>query len=57
VDELFLTLAPQIVGRGEGGRLGLIEGVELSAEGARWHELASIKRDRDHLFLRYRRRR
>jgi riboflavin biosynthesis pyrimidine reductase len=55
IDELFLTVAPQIVGRG-GGRLGLVEGVELPPDDARWQELASIKRDGDHLFLRYRRR-
>ena len=54
VDELFLTVAPQIVGRG-GGRLGLVEGIELSPEDARWQALASVKRDGDHLFLRYRR--
>ena len=52
-DELFLTLAPQIVGR-DGERLGLIEGVAFPAADARWQELASLKRAGDHLFLRYR---
>ena len=55
VDELFLTVAPQIVGRGR-GRLGMVEGIELSPDDARWQELASVRRDGDHLFLRYRRR-
>jgi riboflavin biosynthesis pyrimidine reductase len=55
VDELFLTVAPQIVGRGR-DRLGLVEGIELPPADARWQELASVKRDGDHLFLRYRRR-
>jgi riboflavin biosynthesis pyrimidine reductase len=56
VDELFLTLAPQLVGRAWEGRLGLVEGVGMDAASARWHELVSVKRSTDHLFLRYRRR-
>ncbi|HEV7810668.1 MAG TPA: dihydrofolate reductase family protein [Candidatus Limnocylindrales bacterium] len=55
-DELFLTVAPQIVGRAEAGRLGLVEGLELGADDARWQELVSVKRSGEHLFLRYRRR-
>jgi riboflavin biosynthesis pyrimidine reductase len=55
VDELFLTVAPQLVGHVD-GRLGLVEGVGLPAEDARWYELASVKRSGDHLFLRHRRR-
>jgi riboflavin biosynthesis pyrimidine reductase len=54
VDEIFLTLAPQVLGRA-GGRLGLVEGVGLTPAQARWRELASVKRAGDHLFLRYRR--
>lgn len=54
LDELFLTLAPQIVGRGSGDRLGLVEGVALSPTDARWFELASLRRSSDHLFMRYR---
>jgi riboflavin biosynthesis pyrimidine reductase len=54
VDEIFLTLAPQVIGR-DGDRLGLAEGVGLAPDDARWHELASVKRAGDHLFLRYRR--
>jgi riboflavin biosynthesis pyrimidine reductase len=54
VDEIFLTLAPQVIGR-DGDRLGLAEGVGLEPGDARWHTLASVKRAGDHLFLRYRR--
>ena len=56
VDELFLTIAPQIVGRGDGGRLGLVEDVDLPVDAARWQELVAVRRSADHLFLRYRRR-
>jgi riboflavin biosynthesis pyrimidine reductase len=54
VDELFLTIAPQVIGR-EKGRLGLVEGIGLAPDEARWHDLVSVKRAEDHLFLRYRR--
>jgi riboflavin biosynthesis pyrimidine reductase len=54
VDEMFLTVAPQVIGR-DGDRLGLVEGIGLAPADARWHELASVKRAGDHLFLRYRR--
>jgi riboflavin biosynthesis pyrimidine reductase len=53
IDELFLTVAPQVVGRA-GDRLGLVEGVALPAT-SRWEELLSVHRSTDHLFLRYRR--
>jgi riboflavin biosynthesis pyrimidine reductase len=56
VDELFLTIAPQLVGRALEGRLGLVEGLALSPDDARWYELVSVKRSGDHLFLRHRRR-
>ncbi len=56
LDELFLTVAPQIVGRGE-GRLGLVEGVGLAPGAGRWLDLVSVRRSGGHLFLRYRRRR
>jgi len=55
VDEIFLTLAPQVIGRDD-DRLGLAEGVGLMPAEAHWQELASAKRAGDHLFLRYRRR-
>ena len=54
LDELFLTLAPQVVGRGPAERLGLVEGIALQPDAARWFELASVRRSTDHLFMRYR---
>ncbi|NJD28273.1 MAG: hypothetical protein FIA92_08240 [Chloroflexi bacterium] len=54
VDELFLTVSPQLVGRADPARLGLVEGVAVPP-GSRWQELASVRRSTDHLFLRYRR--
>ena len=56
LDELFLTIAPQLAGRGSGERLGLVEGIGLEPPEARWQALTSVRRSRDHLFLRYRRR-
>ena len=53
VDEVFLTIAPQVVGRGQ-GRLGLVEGIGLAPDQARWHDLVSVKRAENHLFVRYR---
>jgi riboflavin biosynthesis pyrimidine reductase len=55
VDELFLTLAPQLAGRSADGRLGLVEGVALPPADARWQQLVSARRSGDHLLLRYRR--
>lgn len=52
VDELFLTVAPQLAGRSErASRLGLVEGVDFSP--APWAHLRSVMRSADHLFLRY----
>ncbi len=54
VDELFLTLAPQLAGRGPVlERRSLIEGVDLAAVLPTWARLASVQRSNDHLFLRY----
>lgn len=56
VDELFLTVAPQVLGRaGRPGerRYGLVEGLSLPQEDARWARLRSVRRSVDHLFLRY----
>jgi riboflavin biosynthesis pyrimidine reductase len=55
LDELFLTLAPQLAGRDEERRPGLIEGLALTPSEGRWHELVSVRRSDSHLFLRYRR--
>jgi riboflavin biosynthesis pyrimidine reductase len=54
VDEVFLTLAPQLAGRSPASaRLSLVEGVAL-APAAPWARLRSVMRSNDHLFLRYR---
>jgi riboflavin biosynthesis pyrimidine reductase len=53
-DELFLTLAPQLAGRGpESPRLGLVEGTALWPELPAWARLSSVRRGGDHLYLRY----
>lgn len=55
VDELFLTLAPQIAGRSGGTpRLGLVEGVAFEVATAPWARLVDLRRAGDHLFTRYR---
>jgi riboflavin biosynthesis pyrimidine reductase len=55
VDELFLTAAPQLIGRPEGlGRLGLVEGADPLRDGGWWARLAGVRRAGDYLFLRYR---
>jgi riboflavin biosynthesis pyrimidine reductase len=55
VDELFLTVAPQLAGRADGApRRSLVEGVRLWPDDARWARLVSGRRAGDHLFLRYR---
>jgi riboflavin biosynthesis pyrimidine reductase len=56
VDELFLTVSPQLLGRtgtASDRRYGLIEGIALPQEAARWARLWSVRRSVDHLFLRY----
>ena len=54
LDELFLTVAPQLGGRDdEHPRFGLVEGTAFRVADAPWAELASIRRSGDHLFLRY----
>jgi riboflavin biosynthesis pyrimidine reductase len=53
VDEVFLTVAPQLAGRGSpDARLSLVEGVAL-APAAAWAHLKGVMRAQDHLFLRY----
>jgi riboflavin biosynthesis pyrimidine reductase len=54
LDELFLTLAPQIAGRDEvTERAGLVMGQLFAPEQPLWGRLLSIKRGGSHLFLRY----
>jgi len=55
LDELFLTLAPQLAGRDAANpRLALVEGLAFSPATAPWSELISLKRAGSHLLLRYR---
>ncbi len=55
VDELFLTLAPQIAGRdGQHSRLALVEGHAFMPKDAPWETLLSVKLAGSHLLLRYR---
>jgi riboflavin biosynthesis pyrimidine reductase len=54
VDELFLTVAPQIAGRTAAHhRPGLVANVQFSTATAPWWQLLSAKRAADYLFLRY----
>ena len=54
LDELFLTLAPQVAGRDETiARPGLVSGKLFAPEFPLWGSLVSIKRETNHLFLRY----
>jgi riboflavin biosynthesis pyrimidine reductase len=55
VDELFLTLAPQVIGRArDHQRFAFVEGYTYGSDGGRWTRLVSIHRAGDHLFLRHR---
>ena len=55
VDELFLTISPQIAGRVQQTiRPGLVEGIEFLPETAPWLNLLSAKQKANHLYLRYR---
>jgi riboflavin biosynthesis pyrimidine reductase len=54
LDELFLTVAPQLAGRDEGKpRLALVEGAAFDVGAAPWANLGSVRRSGDLLFLRY----
>ncbi len=54
LDELFLTLAPQVAGRDDSNeRPGLVAGKSFAPDHALWGRLISLKRGGDHLFLRY----
>ncbi|WP_376793709.1 RibD family protein [Thermogemmatispora sp.] len=55
IDELFLTLAPQLAGRdAEELRPGFVSGQLFLPTDPRWGELLSVKRADSYLFLRYR---
>jgi riboflavin biosynthesis pyrimidine reductase len=54
MDELFLSVAPQIAGRAAAHpRPGLVANVQFSPATAPWWTLLSAKRAADYLFLRY----
>jgi riboflavin biosynthesis pyrimidine reductase len=54
LDELFLTLAPQLAGRDDfSERPGLVAGKRFAPEHPIWGTLVSVKRGGSHLFLRY----
>ncbi len=55
VDEVFLTVAPQVAGRDASvHRLALVEGTSFGEGRGRWAKLAAVRRAGDDLFLRYR---
>lgn len=54
LDEMFLTIAPQVAGRAAGvDRPGFVEGGLFAPNNARWSKLVSVKRAGSHLLLRY----
>ncbi|HLN90705.1 MAG TPA: dihydrofolate reductase family protein [Patescibacteria group bacterium] len=54
LDELFLTLAPQVAGRdGSIERPGFVAGKRFAPEHPLWGTLTGVKRAGSHLFLRY----
>jgi riboflavin biosynthesis pyrimidine reductase len=55
VDELFLTLSPQIAGRKGGGpRPSVVQGVEFAPDAAPRFQTLSVKERAAFLYLRYR---
>ncbi len=58
VDELFLTLSPQIAGRSADAiRPALVQGAAFMPDSAPWLQLLSVKQRAEHLYLRYQRKR
>jgi riboflavin biosynthesis pyrimidine reductase len=56
VDELFLTLSPQIAGRTSSEmRPALVQGTAFTPDSAPWLDLLSVKQSAEHLYLRYQR--
>jgi riboflavin biosynthesis pyrimidine reductase len=54
LDELFLTVAPQVAGRDDPARRpGLVAGRTFAPEDPRWGDLVGIRRRESHLFLRF----
>jgi riboflavin biosynthesis pyrimidine reductase len=56
VDELFLTLSPQIAGRDRDvTRPAMVQGVQFVPDSAPWLQMVSVKQQAAYLYLRYRR--
>jgi riboflavin biosynthesis pyrimidine reductase len=56
IDELFLTLSPQVAGRkGDATRPAIVEGVEFAPDSAPRFQMVSVKEKAAYLYLRYRR--
>jgi riboflavin biosynthesis pyrimidine reductase len=56
VDELFLTLSPQIAGRERDvTRPAVVQGVQFLPDSAPWFQMVSVKQQAAYLYLRYRR--
>lgn len=56
IDELFLTLSPQIAGRkGDVTRPAVVQGVEFVPDSAPWFQMVSVRERGAYLYLRYRR--
>jgi riboflavin biosynthesis pyrimidine reductase len=57
LDELFLTLAPQVAGRaqtqGAAERPGLVAGKLFAPDSPVWGTLITVHQSESHLFLRY----
>ena len=53
VDELFLTISPLLAGRDRKRRLALVEGTELLPDLVHKSRILSVRRQKEHLFLRY----
>jgi riboflavin biosynthesis pyrimidine reductase len=53
IDELFLTVSPQVAGRDRGERPGFVEGKTFAPHDPRRTRLLSVKRSGNFLFLRY----
>jgi riboflavin biosynthesis pyrimidine reductase len=56
IDELFLTMSPQIAGRKDDTtRPAILRGIEFVPESAPWFQMVSVKERAAYLYLRYRR--
>ena len=54
IDEVFLTIAPKVIGDEEGHTLTMVEGFLFPPEHVPSFNLISVKQEGDELFLRYR---